>query len=111
MLVDEARAAGAVIVGEDLGTVEERMREVFAERRVLGTSMAWFERDEHGAPLPPVRWRELCLATVGTHDMPPIRASSTATMSSCASGWACSPGPRPRSTPSSNAPPPNGATC
>jgi 4-alpha-glucanotransferase len=45
---------------------------VFADRGVFGTSMAWFERDSGGAPLPPPKWRELCLATVGTHDMPPI---------------------------------------
>ncbi len=72
VLLAEAHEAGAVVVGEDLGTVEDHMREVFAERGVLGTSISWFERDADGAPLPPDRWRELCLATVGTHDMPPI---------------------------------------
>ncbi|MEV5753435.1 4-alpha-glucanotransferase [Actinoallomurus sp. NPDC052308] len=71
-LLYEAHEAGAVVIGEDLGTVAEYMRDVFAERGVFGTSMAWFERDEKGAPLPPERWRELCLATVATHDMPPI---------------------------------------
>jgi 4-alpha-glucanotransferase len=55
-----------------LGTVEDYMRGTFADRGVLGTSMAWFERDAGGGPLPPAKWRELCLATVGTHDMPPI---------------------------------------
>jgi 4-alpha-glucanotransferase len=72
VLLHEAHQAGAVVVGEDLGTVEPYMREVFAERGVFGTSMAWFERDAGGGPLPPAKWRELCLATVGTHDMPPI---------------------------------------
>ncbi|MCW2948018.1 MAG: malQ, partial [Actinoallomurus sp.] len=72
VLLAEAHAAGAVVVGEDLGTVEDYMRDVFAQRGVFGTSMAWFERDAGGAPLPPAKWRELCLATVGTHDMPPI---------------------------------------
>jgi 4-alpha-glucanotransferase len=72
VLLYEAHRAGAVVVGEDLGTVEPYMREIFAERGVFGTSMAWFERDSGGAPLPPPKWRELCLATVGTHDMPPI---------------------------------------
>jgi 4-alpha-glucanotransferase len=71
-LLYEAHRAGAVVVGEDLGTVEDHMREVFAERGVFGTSMAWFERDPGGGPLPPGKWRELCLATVGTHDMPPV---------------------------------------
>ncbi|MEV0406697.1 4-alpha-glucanotransferase [Actinoallomurus sp. NPDC050550] len=72
VLLFEAHEAGAVVIGEDLGTVADYMRDVFAERGVLGTSMAWFERDESGAPLPPEEWREPCLATVGTHDMPPI---------------------------------------
>ena len=72
VLLAEAHRAGAVVVGEDLGTVEDHMRDVFHDRGILGTSMAWFERDSDGAPLRPERWRELCLATVGTHDMPPI---------------------------------------
>ncbi len=72
VLLAEAHAAGAVVVGEDLGTVEDHMREVFAHRGVLGTSLGWFERGADGAPLPPGKWRERSLATVGTHDMPPI---------------------------------------
>ncbi|MEU6039109.1 4-alpha-glucanotransferase [Actinomadura sp. NPDC047616] len=68
----EAARADAVIVGEDLGTVEPQVREDLAERGVLGTSLLWFERDRAGRPKPPGQWRELSLATVGTHDMPPI---------------------------------------
>ncbi|GGT81708.1 4-alpha-glucanotransferase [Actinomadura citrea] len=68
----EAERFGAVVVGEDLGTVEPEVREALADSGVLGTSLLWFERDEHGRPKPPGRWRELSLATVGTHDMPPI---------------------------------------
>lgn len=68
----EARRAGALVVGEDLGTVDDRMRDVLARHRVLGTSMLWFERDAAGAPRWPRDWRRLCLATVGTHDMPPV---------------------------------------
>jgi 4-alpha-glucanotransferase len=66
----EAHRAGAVVVGEDLGVVEPWVRGYLQERGVLGTSVLWFERDENG-PLPPERWRELCLATVNTHDLPP----------------------------------------
>ncbi|TDD74113.1 4-alpha-glucanotransferase [Actinomadura rubrisoli] len=68
----EAERAGAVVVGEDLGTVEPDVRDDLAARGVLGTSLLWFERDRAGRPKPPGRWRELSLATVGTHDMPPI---------------------------------------
>ncbi|GLZ13596.1 4-alpha-glucanotransferase [Actinomadura sp. NBRC 104425] len=68
----EAARTDTVIVGEDLGTVEPQVREDLAERGVLGTSLLWFERGRNGRPQPPGRWRELSLATVGTHDMPPI---------------------------------------
>jgi 4-alpha-glucanotransferase len=53
------------------------MRDYLAARRVLGTSMLWFERRADGAPLPPRRWRRDCLATVGTHDVPPAAAFLT----------------------------------
>ncbi|WP_298804549.1 4-alpha-glucanotransferase [uncultured Pseudokineococcus sp.] len=71
ILALEAQRAGAVVVGEDLGVVEPWVRDHLRERGVLGTSVLWFERDGDGAPLPPERWRELCMATVTTHDLPP----------------------------------------
>jgi len=70
ILMLEAHRAGAVIVGEDLGTVEPWVRDYLRERGILGTSILWFERDQDG-PLPPEEYRELCLATVTTHDLPP----------------------------------------
>ncbi len=71
ILALEAWRAGAVVVGEDLGTVEPWVRDYLADRGVLGTSILWFERDEHGDPRPPETWRRLCLASVTTHDLPP----------------------------------------
>jgi 4-alpha-glucanotransferase len=71
ILALEAWRAGAVVVGEDLGTVEPWVRDYLAQRGILGTSILWWERDAEGRPLPPERWRELCLATVTTHDLPP----------------------------------------
>jgi 4-alpha-glucanotransferase len=77
VLTLEAHRAGAVVIGEDLGTVEDSMRAALADRGVYGTSVLWFERDPDGAPLPPGRWRETCLATVTTHDLPPTAAALT----------------------------------
>jgi len=77
LLAGEAARAGGVAIGEDLGTVEQWMRDYLAARRVLGTSMLWFERRADGTPLPPRRWRRDCLATVGTHDVPPAAAFLT----------------------------------
>lgn len=73
ILALEAWRAGAVIVGEDLGTVEPWVREYLADRGLLGTSILWWERDHHGdgLPLEPEEWREYCLASVTTHDLPP----------------------------------------
>ncbi|MFF9894800.1 4-alpha-glucanotransferase [Streptomyces longispororuber] len=49
VLVLEAHRAGALVIGEDLGTVEPGVREALRERGILGTSVLWFERDWHGA--------------------------------------------------------------
>jgi 4-alpha-glucanotransferase len=72
ILALEAHRSGAFVVGEDLGTVEPWVRDYLRDRGILGTSILWFERDwDKGEPLPPEKWRELCLATVTTHDLPP----------------------------------------
>jgi 4-alpha-glucanotransferase len=77
VLAGEAARAGAIAVGEDLGTVDPWIRDYLSARRVLGTAMLWFERLADGRPLPPHRWRRDCLATVGTHDVPPAAAFIT----------------------------------
>jgi 4-alpha-glucanotransferase len=71
ILALEAHRAGALVVGEDLGVVEPWVRTYLRERGILGTSIAWFERNGQGDPLPPEQWREYCLASVTTHDLPP----------------------------------------
>ncbi|MDX6353620.1 MAG: 4-alpha-glucanotransferase, partial [Streptomyces sp.] len=87
LLALEAYEAGAVVIGEDLGTVEPGVREELADRGILGTSVLWFERDYDGVrgdgspgdrrPLPPSAWREWCLATATTHDLPSTAARLT----------------------------------
>ena len=73
ILALEAKRARALVVGEDLGTVEPWVRDYLRERGILGTSILWFEFefDGSGAPLRPEWWREYCLASVTTHDLPP----------------------------------------
>ncbi|MFD9973654.1 4-alpha-glucanotransferase [Streptomyces sp. NPDC059017] len=79
VLVLEAHRAGAVVIGEDLGTVEPGVREALSRRGVLGTSVLWFERDWAGSgrPLPAEHWREGCVATATTHDLPSTAARLT----------------------------------
>jgi 4-alpha-glucanotransferase len=60
------------VVGEDLGTVEPWARDYLRERGLLGTSILWFEIDPGSrGPLAAQHWRELCLSSVTTHDLPP----------------------------------------
>jgi 4-alpha-glucanotransferase len=71
-LAGQAAAAGAVAIGEDLGTVEEGLQSYLAQHGVLGTTVLWFAAAPDGAPLPPGEWRRGCMATVGTHDVPTV---------------------------------------
>lgn len=70
VLALEAELAGVVVVGEDLGTVEPGVREYLERKGVLGTSILWFETADD-RPLDPSRYRELAMASVNTHDLPP----------------------------------------
>jgi 4-alpha-glucanotransferase len=77
-LASATAEAGALAIGEDLGTVERGLRKFLSGRHILGTSMLWFEYGSDGAPLSPGQWRRDSLATVSTHDMPPAAAFRTA---------------------------------
>lgn len=62
----EAERAGAIIVGEDLGTVEPWVQDALRDRGILGTSILWFEPERE-----PSAWRSAVLASVTVHDLPP----------------------------------------
>jgi len=62
----ESRRAGAFVVGEDLGTVEDCVRAELAARRVLSFRVLWFE------DRPPASCPELAMAAVTTHDLPTV---------------------------------------
>jgi 4-alpha-glucanotransferase len=73
VLTLEAHRAGALVIGEDLGTVEREVTEGLAAHRMLGSSVLWFTRDidAPGEPLlPPRKWSEDSVATISTHDLP-----------------------------------------
>jgi 4-alpha-glucanotransferase len=73
ILALEAARAGALVVGEDLGTVPDHVRSTLSEYGVLGSAVLWFEKDpDDETPLPPSRWRELAMASVTTHDLPTV---------------------------------------
>lgn len=69
----EAHRAGAMVIGEDLGTVEPEVTEALAAQRMLGCAVLWFARDERapGSPLlAPGRWPQRAAASISTHDLP-----------------------------------------
>jgi glycogen debranching enzyme GlgX/4-alpha-glucanotransferase len=67
----ESQRARCLIVGEDLGTVPEGLRERLADAAMLSYRVLWFERD--GAKFrPPQSCPELAMACVSTHDLPTL---------------------------------------
>lgn len=68
----EAWRRNAVILGEDLGTVPEGLREKLAARNLLAMRVLFFERDHNGTFKPPMQWPRSALATSTTHDLPTI---------------------------------------
>ncbi|HMV58202.1 MAG TPA: 4-alpha-glucanotransferase [Nitrospira sp.] len=66
ILAVESTRAQAIVVGEDLGTVEEGVRETLAEQNVLSYRLLWFEDQ------PPSQYPWKALASVTTHDLPTL---------------------------------------
>ena len=66
ILALESHRNGVFVVGEDLGTVEEGVRDELDARDLLRYQVWWFEED----PLP--QWSPKALASVTTHDLPTV---------------------------------------
>ena len=62
----ESSRAQALVVGEDLGTVEDGVREAMAEHGILSYRLLWFEDDD------PAEWPAEAMAAVTTHDLPTV---------------------------------------
>jgi len=75
VLALEAHRAGAVVVGEDLGTVEDTVTETMHERGMLSSAVLWFERDWDAPGKPftrPSAWDPDAMASISTHDLPTV---------------------------------------
>ena len=62
----ESHRAQALVVGEDLGTVEDGVREAMAEHGMLSYRLLWFEDDD------PAQWPAEAMAAITTHDLPTV---------------------------------------
>ncbi len=62
----ESQRAKGIVVGEDLGTVEERVREQLSRYNILSYRVLWFEEN------PPAQYPVKALAAVSTHDLPTL---------------------------------------
>ncbi len=68
-----AHQANAIVIGEDLGTVEPEVTQALADNEMLGCAVSWFVRDDSapGQPLlPPAQWPIRAAASISTHDLP-----------------------------------------
>ncbi|MEO8564173.1 MAG: 4-alpha-glucanotransferase [bacterium] len=73
ILALESVRHGSLVVGEDLGTVPVEVPEVMARWGVLSSKVLVFERDFHTGRFRRAEdYPRLALATVDTHDLPPL---------------------------------------
>jgi 4-alpha-glucanotransferase len=76
VLALEAHRAGAVVIGEDLGTVEAEVTDALGELNALGCAVLWFQHEPDSgdgadpAMLPSARYPEHAAASISTHDLP-----------------------------------------
>lgn len=66
ILALESQRSGAFVIGEDLGTVEDGVRERLRGARIPGYKVFWFE------PGSPETWDPSAMAAVTTHDLPTL---------------------------------------
>jgi 4-alpha-glucanotransferase len=72
VLALESATAQALVVGEDLGTVEPGVRERLADEGVLSYRLAWFEQGPDGGRRRAADYPRLALAATTTHDLPTV---------------------------------------
>ena len=72
ILALEATRAGALVVGEDLGTVPDDVPPAMRRWRLLSSKVLYFERGDQGAFKPSSSYDRDALATANTHDMPTL---------------------------------------
>jgi 4-alpha-glucanotransferase len=67
----ESHLHRAIVIGEDLGTVQPEFRERIAPAGISGMDVLWFQRDGD-AFMAPATWRGDAVAMTSTHDLPTV---------------------------------------
>lgn len=72
ILTLEAERAGAIVVGEDLGTVEPQVTAGLHDRGMFSSTVMWFQHDPFrpGQYQAPEHWQRQSMASITTHDLP-----------------------------------------
>ncbi|SHJ81031.1 4-alpha-glucanotransferase [Roseomonas rosea] len=68
----ESRRNGAIVVGEDLGTLPEGFREKLDETGLMGLRVLYFEQGRDHRFTPPSQWSPGAVAVTTTHDLPTV---------------------------------------
>ncbi|MEK8088392.1 4-alpha-glucanotransferase [Thermithiobacillus plumbiphilus] len=72
ILALESQRNQCMVIGEDLGTVPEEIREALGPLGVLSYRLLLFEKDEQGNFNPPDSYPRQALIAVSTHDLPTL---------------------------------------
>ncbi|WP_448382458.1 4-alpha-glucanotransferase [Desulfosoma sp.] len=68
----ESERNRCLVVGEDLGTVPDRVRTAMEESRLFGCRLCFFERLKDGSFPPPENYPPFSVASFSTHDLPTL---------------------------------------
>lgn len=75
ILALESHLNKCVVVGECIGNVEDGFKEMLEARNIYSLGVLWVERkDENGSLKAPYEYEKKYFASVGTHDMAPLKA-------------------------------------
>ncbi|MDN8613585.1 malto-oligosyltrehalose synthase [Variovorax ginsengisoli] len=72
ILALESQRHRCLVIGEDLGTVPDAMRDAMRSRGVQSYRLLYFEREADGAFRAPASWPREAVVAVSTHDLPTL---------------------------------------
>ncbi len=72
ILALESRRGNFLVIGEDLGTVEPRVRQRLGEAGIFGYRLLWFEKNDDGSLRTPAEYPAQAAVSTTTHDLPTV---------------------------------------